>query len=123
MKLGYLAIFGLLGVFSRYYMSMGAAKLFPSNFPVGTFLINILGSFLIGIVYVWGFEKLHLSENMRLGIMVGFLGGFTTFSAVSLEAVILIEEAKPFLSLFYLVVSSSFGVLAAMAGMMLARFL
>lgn len=123
MKLVYLGAFGLVGVFGRYFMSVAVTKLLPGNFPFATFFINILGAFLIGIIYVLGFEKANISENMRIGMMAGLLGGFTTFSAYSLEAVILIEQARPFLSLFYLVASSVIGVLAAMGGMMLARFL
>ncbi len=120
-KLFYIGIFGLIGVYLRYFAVLSVSKMYPGAFPWGTFLINTGGAFLIGIIYVLGFEKANISENLRVGLMAGLLGGFTTFSSYSLEAVILVEQTKYFLSAIYLIASSILGVVAAFAGMALAR--
>lgn len=111
------------GVLSRYYLGVAATKLYPSLFPFGTFLINVLGSFLIGVAYVAGIERSLISEELRLAIAVGFLGGFTTFSAYTLETVTLLSEAKYFLAAMYWGLSPILGVAAALGGMRLTRWL
>ena len=116
-------IFGLFGVFSRYYLGIAAFKFYPNPFPFGTFLINILGSFLIGVIYVVGIERSMISENLRVAISVGFLGGFTTFSAYSLESVSLLNDARYLMALLYWGLSPVFGALAAFIGISLARVL
>lgn len=115
--------FGVLGVLSRYYFGVAAFKFYPSSFPLGTFLINVLGSFLIGVTYVWGFERSMISEELRIAITVGFLGGFTTFSAYALETVALLNEARYFLAAIYLGASPILGVAAAFGGIYFARVL
>ena len=118
-----IGICGLLGVFSRYYFGILAFKMYPSPFPYGTFLINILGSFLIGVVYVAGIERSLLSEDLRVAISVGFLGGFTTFSAYSLETVSLLGESKYFLAVMFWGLSPVLGAVAAFCGIQVVRSL
>lgn len=116
-----IGFFGLLGVFARYFLSLGINKLLPSAFPFGTFIINILGSFIIGIIFVAGVEKTHISPLIRLGIMVGFLGGFTTFSSYSLESTLLLERGKIMVALCYFILSPALGILFTYCGVILAR--
>jgi fluoride exporter len=118
-----IGVFGVLGVLARYYLGIGVFRLYPHPFPFGTFLINILGSFLIGLVFVLGIERNIISENLRVAISVGFLGGFTTFSAYSLEAVSLFGEAKYGLAFMYFSLSPVLGCLAAFGGIRLARLI
>ena len=94
-----------------------------SPFPNGTFLINIVGSFLIGIVYVLGIERAVIPPAWRVGLMVGFLGGFTTFSSYSLESARLLEEMEVWYAVLYFVLSPLLGVGAALAGIYLSRYL
>jgi CrcB protein len=116
-----IGLFGLLGIFSRYFMGLGVNRLLPSSFPYGTFFINILGSFLIGVIYVAGIERMHLSPQLRLGITVGFLGGFTTFSSYSLESALLFEREKILYALCYFALSPMIGLLFTFCGILLTR--
>ncbi len=113
----YLAVFGLLGVFSRY----GIDRLIPTaDFPLATFLINILGSFLAGLVYALG-ERGQFSASLQTGLLVGFCGGFTTFSAYALQAVMMMDRGKVAPALAYLFVSPVLGLAAAWAPVLLMR--
>lgn len=123
MRAFYIALFGLLGVFSRYYLGLGVNKILPAPFPYGTFLINMTGAFLIGVVHVLGVERATISSDLRMGIVVGFLGGYTTFSTYCLEAVKLTEEAKYGYAALYFLVSPILGCLAVLCGMFLTRLL
>jgi fluoride exporter len=98
------AIGGALGSVTRY----GVALLLPTvagKFPWPTFIVNLLGSFLIGVVYVVIVEKQMLSPEMRLWLMTGFLGGFTTFSSFSLETLQLWQQGQVVQALIYVISS------------------
>lgn len=123
MRALYIALFGLLGVFSRYYVGLGVSKVLSPPFPYGTLLINITGAFVIGIIHVLGVERTSISADLRVGIMVGFLGGYTTFSSYCLETARLAEEAEYVYAAFYFIISPILGFLAALGGMFLTRFL
>lgn len=116
-----IGIFGILGVFSRYSLGLLFQRFFSSPFPWGTFTINALGSFLIGMVFTLGHEKGWLSPSLRLGIMIGFLGGFTTFSSFSLETISLFEKSRWALGFCYLILSPVVGTGLCACGMLLAR--
>ena len=96
-------------------------KLSPA-FPYGTLTVNILGSFLLGIIYVLAVRKAGLNENGRLFLGVGFCGGFTTFSAFVLENFNLMQEKLAGTSLLYISLSVGGGILALAAGIWMARF-
>jgi CrcB protein len=121
MRVALIAVFGLVGVFARYYMSLAVSKIYPSALPLGTFAINIIGSFIIGVVFVAGIEKGILSEDLRIGLAVGLLGGFTTFSSYAFEAVRLAEQSQLLYSGLYLFGSPIVGFLAAYAGIAIGR--
>jgi fluoride exporter len=98
------AIGGALGSVTRY----GVALLLPTvagKFPWSTFIVNLLGSFLIGVAYVVIVEKQMLSPEMRLWLMTGFLGGFTTFSSFSLETLQLWQQGQNLQALIYVISS------------------
>jgi len=123
MKFIHMAVFGLIGIFARYFLGLLAGRYFAAPFPYGTFLINLIGSFLIGVVYVLGAEKGILNPDLRLGIVVGLLGGFTTFSAYSLETTRLIEESQLWFAALYFCLSPLAGLLSAFGGLYLTRSL
>lgn len=98
------AIGGALGSVTRY----GVGLLLPSStgkFPWATFSVNLVGSFLIGVAYVLIVQKQTWSPEMRLWLMTGFLGGFTTFSSFSLEALQLWQQGQNLQAMIYVVSS------------------
>ena len=107
-----LAIFGTLGVLSRYYIDKHFEYATPTIFPWHTFTINVLGSFLIGVIYILASERTLISEPWRLILTTGFLGAFTTFSAFSIQNFLLIEDGRLGLAVIY----SSTSVIAAIFG-------
>ncbi|KAA0444244.1 MAG: fluoride efflux transporter CrcB [Candidatus Thioglobus sp.] len=76
-----------IGASMRYYLTIFASRTFSPNFPYGTLSVNIIGSFLAGILVVIIIEKAMLSEGYRLLLLIGFTGSLTTMSALSLESV------------------------------------
>ncbi len=92
-------------------------------FPYGTLTVNIVGSFLLGMICMLAMRKVGISENARLFLGVGFCGGFTTFSAFALENFNLIEEKLIGTAVLYIVVSVVMGVLALGVGIWASRFL
>ena len=93
----WIAVGGALGSVARYWMTGVAARLFGETFPWGTLLINILGSFVIGFfVALTSPEggRYEVDPNMRAFVTVGICGGFTTFSAFSLQTLVLMQEGE-----------------------------
>jgi len=122
-KLLIIGLGGFLGSVARYVTTKFVdGKLSPA-FPYGTLTVNILGSFLLGIIYIIALRKAGLTENGRLFLGVGFCGGFTTFSAFALENFSLMQEKFVGTSLLYISVSIVGGILALLAGVWVARFI
>ncbi len=116
-----IAVGGALGAVARYLISISPLQNYLKPFPVPTFFINITGSFLIGFLLILFTDKLSVNENLRLAIMVGFLGAFTTFSTFELEIWSLIRENQFFTAFFYLFLSVSVGFIGVVFGVWLAR--
>jgi CrcB protein len=119
----FIAIGGASGAVARYLLAGWAHSLWEGHFPVGTLLVNVLGSFAIGIVYVLLVEKQLIHQDWRGVLMVGFLGAFTTFSTFSLEAINLLEAGHQAQALGYMFASAVLCVVMAGAGMQLTRAL
>jgi CrcB protein len=113
--------FGVVGILARYGIDV-IFSTSQSTWPISTFLINLSGSLLAGIAYGAGVEKGWLSPEMRGGILTGFLGGYTTFSAYALQGARLLATA-PGTAVAYLALSPVIGVLFAWFGLMLVRSL
>lgn len=114
-----IGIFGLLGVFARFGLDRAFISL-NSEFPVSTFMINILGSFFAGLIYVLG-ERGTLESGLHLGLLVGFCGGFTTFSAYSLQTLQMIEKGRIYPGILYFALSPALGLAAAFVAVLLSR--
>lgn len=94
MQLLYIGIFGGLGCVSRFLISGWTYQLVGRGLPYGTLLVNVVGSFLLGALTTFGLRSSLLSPELRIGLSVGFMGGFTTFSTFSYETVKLLEEGS-----------------------------
>jgi len=112
---------GATGAVLRYWVSNGMYALLGRGFPWGTLAVNLLGSLAMGLLFVWLTERSSLGPEWRALLLVGFLGAFTTFSTFSLETLHLFTEAAYLKAALNMLVSVAACVLAAAAGMMLAR--
>ena len=118
-----IAIGGAFGAISRSWITTNFDKLYPAAFPWGTFIVNLIGSFFIGILFVIFSEKLPLADNIRSLLMVGFLGAMTTFSTFSLDALLLIEQGHYNAAFSYLLTSVIVCLVATFIGISIARML
>jgi CrcB protein len=90
----YIAFFGALGCLARYFLSGWVHGLIGTALPYGTLAVNVLGAFLIGLVMEFSLRSTVISPELRIGLTIGFLGGFTTFSSFSYETFRLLESAQ-----------------------------
>jgi fluoride exporter len=123
--MNYLLVFigGGLGASLRYAVNVLCARCLGPAFPWGTFIINISGSTVMGLIAGYLAFKGEASQAWRLFLMTGILGGYTTFSAFSLDAVLLYERSEFTLALFYILGSVVFSILGLFAGLALVRHL
>lgn len=114
---------GALGSMARFGLGLLAARLAPNaTWPMGTFAANVLGGLAMGLLVGWlAFKGGAQQETIRLFAAVGVLGGFTTFSSYSLEAVMMIERRDYALAAAYVVGSVVLAVVALLIGLMVAR--
>ena len=113
---------GGIGAVSRFGLSRFIAGLIGHRFPVGTLAVNLIGCFIAGLLF-GVFDKVAISQNLRVLIFVGFLGGFTTFSAFSLETLTLLKNRDFSLALINILISNVGGLALAFAGFWIADML
>jgi fluoride exporter len=116
-----IAIGGTFGCWARYGMTNLMQSIYGRDFPYATLSINVLGSFLMGFLFVETLERLTVSPELRTGILTGFIGGFTTFSTFSMEILLLVEQGFAAKGLLYLLLSIGLGLAAAFGGAYIAR--
>lgn len=114
---------GFLGSISRYLLHKLISEYFPGTFPVGTLVVNLLGCFLIGIIYGFAAKADILSHEMRMLLAVGFCGSFTTFSTFAYEKLYLLQGNALLQAIIYAALSMVLGVLLVFAGIWLVNFL
>jgi len=117
------AIGAMVGANLRYVLSRLAAKLLGPVFPYGTLIINLTGSFLVGWFIIWTTERVLVDPRWRLVIVIGFCGGFTTFSSYAFETMAYFEQGQWGLMAVNIVSNNVLCLLAVVAGMALARVL
>ena len=117
----FIALGGATGAVARYVIATRIHELWEGHVPVGTLLVNLVGSFAIGVMYVLIVEKQIIHQDWRGVLMVGFLGAFTTFSTFSLETIHLLEAGQLFHAMGYMLMSMAFCVAAAGGAIYLTR--
>jgi len=121
MKVLYIALFGGCGCVARYLVSGWTYALVGRSLPWGTLAVNVLGSFLLGLLLDLNLRSTLLSPDVRVGLTVGFMGGFTTFSTFSFETVRLLEEGSWWQAGGNVAINVSICLVFAALGIALAR--
>ena len=116
-----IAVGGTLGCWARYAMTNLVQTIYGRDFPYATLSINLLGSFLMGFLFIETLERLTISPVLRTGILTGALGGYTTFSTFEMETLLLVEQGEPVSAMLYIVLSVGLGFLCAFGGAYIAR--
>ncbi|MGC9292629.1 MAG: fluoride efflux transporter CrcB [Acidobacteriaceae bacterium] len=112
----WVALGAVLGANLRYGIGRYIGRNFPIDFPLGTLLINVTGSFLLGAFFMWARGSSYMNPNWRLVVAVGFCGGYTTFSSFAWESYALVREGRWEMALLNVFASNLLGLLAVMAG-------
>jgi CrcB protein len=112
---------GGTGALARYVSASAIMTRFGGRFPLGTLVINVTGSFLIGFLTTWLTERFQLNPNWRLLLVVGFLGGYTTFSSFEWETYMAVRAGSFWTGMLNVVASVMLGYVAVSLGSMLAR--
>lgn len=120
-KILYVAIGGAFGAVARYLINISPLATLFEKFPFPTFFINITGSFLIGFLLILLTDKIQVSDNLRMAVIVGFLGAFTTFSTFEIEIYGLIKEKFFATAFLYFFLSMAVGFISVLGGVWLAR--
>lgn len=118
-----IALGAALGANARYLVGVWAGSHLGADFPYGSFIVNIVGSFVLGFLLTLGTERLQLSPEARLLLAVGFLGSFTTFSSYAVESMNLWRDAGLWRGLLNIAGNNLVGLLCAVLGAALARWL
>ena len=118
-----IAVGAAIGANLRYSLSVWAAQRWGASFPYGTLIVNVIGSFAIGVVLVLATTRLNLSDPARLLIVTGLLGGFTTFSSLSFETYSLITNGSWLAAGIYVISSFGLGIASVFLGAGIARLL
>lgn len=112
---------GALGAVLRFGMSTAVYRALGRDFPYGTLAVNVLGSLLMGFIFVVLVERLAMSAEWRAALLVGLLGSFTTFSTFSFETLALFENGEPIKALVNIMLSVFICLLATWVGLSLGR--
>lgn len=112
-----------IGGICRYLLQQYVQKQFPSSIPYGTLSVNVIGCFVIGIIYALGSRTNILSPEVRLLLATGLCGGFTTFSSFAYENVALLQEGDYFYTAVYIISSIIAGLIAVYLGILLIKLI
>jgi len=117
----FIGIAGLVGTLGRFALSGVVARRYGETFPTGTLVVNLVGCFLAGLLFYVMNERFVFSETTRAVIMIGFLGGFTTFSSFGLQTFTLLRDGQFWFASINLVASNVLGLFMVWAGYTLGK--
>ncbi len=117
----FIAVGGAFGASLRFLSQAMVYELFGKSFPFGTLFVNVVGSFLMGLLSIFLVEKFNLSAEWHLAILVGVLGSFTTFSTFSIETLVLFEQGDVLKAMANIFLSVIVCITAVWAGAYLAK--
>ena len=117
----WLALAGACGTVSRFAVYEMASKSKAAHLPIGTFAVNILGSFLFGLIYVLAQRKINFSNETRLILLVGFMGAFTTFSTFAFETARMLKSSQWMLAFGNVLGQTVLSVIALGMGALLGK--
>ncbi len=117
----WVALGGAIGASGRFFVTSWVTRMVGFGFPWGTVSVNVIGSFLMGAVISFMALKMNVSNEIRAFLTIGILGGFTTFSAFSLDFVTLVDRKEVLSALGYAAGSVSLSILAVFAGLYFVR--
>ena len=122
-RIVFIGLAGLLGTLGRYALSGFVARRFGETFPTGTLVVNVVGCFLGGLLFYLMQERFLVSQTIRTVVMIGFLGGFTTFSSFGLQTFTLLRDGELGLATLNVIASNIIGLLTVWAGYTLGKLL
>ena len=122
-KIALVAVFGAAGALARFGLGGLVFRLYGGTFPAGTFVVNIVGCFLFGLVWPLAEERLLISSETRTVILIGFMGSFTTFSTLAFETSELLRDSEWGLAVANMGGQVILGLLALIAGMAIGKSL
>ena len=122
-KLFLIGLAGFIGTLRRYWMSGIVAKRYGETFPTGTLVVNLVGCFFVGLLFYLLEERFLVNQTVRTAVLIGFLGGFTTFSSFGLQTFTLLQDGEFGFAVLNLTASNLGGLLLVWAGYTLARII
>lgn len=123
LKTIFIALAGLVGTVLRYWLSGFMSRQYGETFPWGTIAVNLIGCFVTGVVFFLTEERLLISPTVRTVIVIGLLGGFTTFSSYGLQTFTLLRDGEFVLATLNVVTSNVLGLFMVWAGYVFVRVL
>lgn len=114
---------GFIGTLARYWLSGIIARRYGETFPFGTLVVNLIGCFLVGLLFYLSQERFVVNPTARTVVLIGLLGGFTTFSSFGLQTFALLQDGEFGLAALNLTASNFLGLVLVWAGYTLARIL
>ncbi len=120
-KLFLIGVGGFIGTLLRYWLSGFVATRYGETFPLGTLVVNAIGCFVIGFLFYFFYDRSLATPSARTVVLIGLIGGFTTFSSYGLQTFTLLREGELFLALVNIVASNVLGLALVWLGYVLAR--
>jgi CrcB protein len=122
-KLTLIGLAGFIGTLSRYWLSGVVARRYGETFPMGTLVVNLVGCFLVGLLFYLLQERFLVNQTVRTVVLIGFLGGFTTFSSFGLQTFTLLQDGEFGIAALNILGANVIGLVLVWAGYTLARIL